>query len=1321
MEKPPTQPETIDLIDSDDESVASTIQTDHGSDEEWLVSAVIAAWKLDGKLLYLIEWEGYDLYEATWEPKENLNDKLIIEWRQTKTREDFDLYQRIRDWKNAWKTKYDEKFTRHQERNRLRKHRGQEPTSFQHMEEWLAWVNKFPDGEEPSKSAASKSSGSAPDHHTDGGTGQQLQSFEKRKLSIASPSEDPSPNSSRRNSTASTHKQTLAQSSITESSTSHQQAPRRQSSSGSKGNGPLHQKPAATNSLLTSKFGRPKPLKRPDSETNKEQLTARKTQTASVFTGNVFSGGKTRKKRATLAEVAKDASKQPKLMKHRYARIIEKAGRDREGAAPTKMPSDLISLNPAERQMDSITVASPEAIEADENGSLNDSASHTQHDGHPPEVTEKPPKPPKPKLKKSISWGGVEETIIPNTEEPTSPGTSEPMVIDNWEDSIFIREDSLVSKVKKDDGSPVPTFQDSATESTPQTKTTSRRVRWAEDTPTTNIDTRPPTQTITKNVQFGPGTREVMLVDFERYSPQTEQAWPELLESEPMLVFTHTCMVHDFRDHENTLATEKFGNGSITSKGDPTSLTAAASWLHLRSLGVLFYHPELCVFMHASDQIQPTTISETPSLQYYLFRPAPHFTSQSLAPAAPPEGLANRDVMPQMTSTVFKRILGFQYQDLLPENAPLTPSKHHFFLAFPPNAGPEGQFVGKWLRTCNPECKILTSFFPGHWRSFLKLEQGVVILHEEVTWSIRLFPNVRSLLHSASNFQFRLFSKSLQSLSMYSPLDQPSSIGDVVLQSICGQRKALLVTPSFIVSQPQQVWNFFKWFYKGWHHSRDAIRLVVCAGFDTWLLGVAAEKENKWSSNYKNTQKKEEAYKEIEALYKTWGMARALIESSTEEQPAFIFAPQSIDGNDEQSLVNWFGWWTIMNMDQFRKFSVVGSSRKEPKRLSRRFTRPEFSSTTCANPDDVYGILDRADLSQNQLQEQSSTGQATQQLPKKLQLIHSDDAGSFRKFLKELDDRIQEGEWTPQKLFHFPVSYWNSDMAYDFGDYHNGFAVYNRCLQYLGEKVHTRGYYNTGIAFCYTIEETWKPGENSENLDKNRRPWIAIYRPVEPFKRPWQAAELLIWDPIRSGKLSEDAKVYEGDLIEAQRQMIQAARRELDEKLPLERVWVGGLDGRPDGLTDPVDITLHQVQRFMENLKATVPAPWHSMPLRGWRVVEPGTAPVGSRLPSPEPMDIDVASDISDTASTDEELRTVFHPPRGKQLKRPTLCKNRLFQHCTNEKIRGQDRRAMEYRFRPTMEWYGHQVAEGRGFEHIRVTTWEAVFEKYKIDDPKKD
>ena len=37
------------------------------------------------------------------------------------------------------------------------------------------------------------------------------------------------------------------------------------------------------------------------------------------------------------------------------------------------------------------------------------------------------------------------------------------------------------------------------------------------------------------------------------------------------------------------------------------------------------------------------------------------------------------------------------------------------------------------------------------------------------------------------------------------------------------------------------------------------------------------------------------------------------------------FADEAIDWNDEQSLVNWFGWWSSVHVDQYRLFHVVGT------------------------------------------------------------------------------------------------------------------------------------------------------------------------------------------------------------------------------------------------------------------------------------------------------------------------------------------------------------------------------------------------------------
>ncbi|KAF5667573.1 hypothetical protein FHETE_5631 [Fusarium heterosporum] len=1277
------------MDDSDDESIASTIQTEHGSEEEWIVSDIRAAWEVDGSLRYLIRWEGFDLCEATWEPKENLNDHLIGEWEKTKAQGDFDLFQRIREWKKAWKDKYNEKRERHRRRNRLRKKRGLKPTSFAYMEEHLAWVSRFPDGEELGSPAVSSPLPSVHDHDADIGVGQQSQLLPaKRNLVVASLSEDSSPKPTAQNNTTNIRKNTLSQASLNVTSNSHKQAPQKNLSSVFK---PI---PAPASSLLSSKLS--KPIKRSDQR--KSQSIARKSQPAQAFTGNVFASGKERKKRVTLAENAKDPNKAPRLLKPRPARIIEKASRDRECAAPTRVPSDLISLNPAERHTGNPSIQSPGVIIIGTHA-WNDGDIHSRRDESPPKDNTTS----KAKVKKSISWGNVQEKIISSTEEPTTF---------ERETSLFLRRDSVVPT---DTVSHVKNEEHIGKESTPSiANVPSQRVAWTETTPAPTIqrDKNPLSKTIATDIQFGPGTRETISVAFERNQPpsQPEQPWPNLFENEPILIFTHTCIAQDFWYQEKALTIDKLGHGSVVSSGNPTSLSLVANWLGCRSLGVLLYRSDLCVFLHIPPEVG--------TLQYSLFRPATHFTTRSLAPVILPEDLESGDVLPQMTSTLFNRMLGFQYEQILPENAPMNLSKHSFFLAFPASAGQEAQFIGTWLRSCNPECKIFSTFFPGQWRSFVKLDQGVVIVHEEAIWSIRMFPNVWGLLNTASNFSFRLFSKCLQPEPLYPSLGQPCRIGDVSLLPICGSRKALLVTPSFVVSQPQQCWNFFKWFYKAWHDNHDSIRLVVCASFDSWILDVAAENEDDWalhkSANKVRDDEKEVAKQEHDALYKSWEAIRALMDYPDEEQSALIFAPECIDDNDEQSIVNWFGWWSIMNLDTYRKFSVVGSSETRPERLTRRVKAPSFTTSTLVSLDEAPSLGNSADRSLTTLQKNAIAGPLTSQPRKKFGLISGDDVVSFTNLFHRLENGNHRSAYVPpQSLFSEPVAYWSVDMARDFSDYPNGFATYSSCLEFFLQAVYGPGYHNTGIAFCYTPERTWSPGQSSENIKKGREPWLVAYRAVYPHLKPWRAAELIIWDPAWKAKLRENGDVYEGDLSEAQRRMIQAVREELDKKLKLERVWLSGPVGS-EGLNEPVDLAINQLQCFMRNVKTSIPCNTGQMMAQGWETVKLGDASSGLQSPSyPEPMDIDIPADISDVA--DDALKTVFHAPRGKQTDRPSKCRNRFFQYCSMVKARGDRGKLMEYRFRPTMDWYREQVEEGRGFEHIRVNTWEAIFEKHKI------
>ncbi|KAF5628310.1 uncharacterized protein FTJAE_8847 [Fusarium tjaetaba] len=1277
------------MDDSDSESIVSTIVSEHDSDEEWNVNEILAEWPIDGLPRYLIEWENFDLCEATWEPVENLSNALLEGWERTKSRDDFDMFKNIRDWKNAVKSKYAAKLDRHQERNRRRRLRGEEETSFIEMEDHLKWADRFPDGEEASGSIVSSPS-VATDIDMDVEVGQLSQhSFDKTQRASVSLSEESSPKSSRQNSIASVHHPSRPPLNSAATTTTASQKPplRRQPGKVLADNKRPPQKPVASSNLLSSKFGVRGPIKRTDSHLRKGQPTkARKTRPAQAFTGNVFSGGTVRKQRTTLAEAAKDSTKQSKLLKPRYVNLIQKAGRDRESAAPARLPTDLISLNPAERSVNGLT-ALPLRPEIP-----NETVKPLRQNQN---STETMPEAPRLKPKKSISWGTVEEAMIPARGER--------------EESLFLREDSLIratTPIKiEDDSREAEQNTGPQFGSTFQTKASDNQECWAGRAPLMNDESSSSNKSITTEVQFGPGSRETFSVIFERDEDQNGQPWSSIFEQHPILIFTHSCMTQDFWSQEAFLAAAKLGTGSVISSGDPDSLATVANWLCVRSVGVLLYQQELCIFLYAS-------FDKSVLLQYHLFRPSSHLTTRSLAPIVLPEGVGGGDVLPQMIPTVFNRLLGFQYEQLLPEKTLMDYGNHNFFLVFPTNAVEEAYFLSAWLRSCNPQCRLLSSLTTGHWASFRKLGQGVVIVHEEAIWATRLFPSVWTVLHNVHNFNFRLFSISLQPSPFYPSLGQPSRIGDVTLQTICGQKKAVLVTPSFVISQPQQAWAFFKWAYKYWQQHRGTFTLIVCADFENWVHEVAVMVKEDWETHRESTRVREEdkatAEKEIDALFKCSQHVREVAGPSDDDQSVVVFAPDSIDGNDEQSLVNWFGWWSILNLDQYRHFTVVGSSSNTAiQRLTHQIRIPQYTPSTSGNPDEVWGKVNPA-ASSLVAQNQPASERAPQ---RRLQLIPSDDGVSFQHFLRQLESDIRDRSWGPQTVFNRPVSYWNMDMAHEFPE----FGTYDRCLHYFNAKIHAHTFINTGVAFCYTTDGSWKYGDNRETTNKNRRPWIAVYRPVELFRKPWREMELIIWDPVM--KMPDNAHVYDGQLIEAQREMIRLAEESYN-KLPLVKVWIKGSNVIPQGLTDPVDITIHQLQHLMKNLKVSIPAGHPAMRSQGWREVRSGNPPIRSRSPSPQAMDVDEPTGTDDAA--DEDPKIVFHAPRGKNMDRPTKCKNRLFMHCENKRSEGYRGRTMDFVFRPTLDWYDEQVQEGRGFEHIRVMPWPAFFSKHLIEVPER-
>ncbi|UPK93990.1 hypothetical protein LCI18_004925 [Fusarium solani-melongenae] len=1299
-------PGNAGVDDIETASITSTVETEIDSEEEWTVSSVLAEHEDGGKLYYLIRWEGYELFDASWEPEENLSASLLTHWQETKQQNDHERKsnRNIGAWRKASIERFRSKLARHEERNRKRRERGLEPTVYPTtFEEHIEALNLWPIGEDPDDSSTPSSPEQKVDIKTDDQPppsppelGQTVTSAQPDKDDA-----DDSPRRGRRKRTAPAREKSPEQVEPVSPPATKKDTPRRASGDGLRRPDGLRRKVARPSSGLTSKFGRPNPPRRTSSETNGKEVVVRKAQASDAFTGNVFSGGKVRKQRTTLADAVEDPTRQPKMLKHRFTRILEKRSRDKDGVVAPPKPAVLFSLNPREKHpVDDSNLDVAEAEEANSVARNDDSA---QREGDSPASDREPTKPKK--KKKSISWGQVEETTITPVEDL--------MDIEEEDQSLFLPHPPSTSRVTKIEEPEI-----SLPPSPPP-----RRVRWTEESSVTSNNPHQALYTITKDVQFGPGTSALISVKFKGPQPKPGQTWSSVLENEPKLAFTHSCMLEDFRDCIASISTVEPVSGVVSANDDPSSLTSICSWLRVRSMALLFQHPDLCILLHAPEDSQTIPSNHTaPELKYLLFRSTPQWLT-SLAPISiPGEITSSNDVLPRIGATVMHRLFDFHYERLLPENALNKPTKHHFFLAFPPQAELEAMFLGRWLRSCNPDCRIFTSVFPGHWLTFLKMEHGVVIIPEEAIWSVRLFPNLHFLLHSSpTNFQFWLFSKSTHPSAMFPSGDNATEIGDISLQSICPNRKAIMVTPSFMVSQPQQVWNFFKWFWKAWNRDNDAVRLVVCDGFDSWIRDLASEKAAKLNKLSRNLKQIPVNSKEgVDALNKTWSMVLALIDGGGDEHLPFIFAPKCVDGNDEQSLVNWFGWWSIMNMDRFRKFSVLGSSEPDGQRMSRYITRRKYLASTFANPDDVYSLLDRKDS----VTATAPTQPAADQSRTKLQLVPSDDAHSFKMFLSKLDDKTKESGWNPHIVFRFPVSYWDSAMAFDFADYHNAFDPYGKCMRFIRDHIleSAHRYHNTAMALFYTMDGTWDPKRDPRAIGKTRRPWIMVYRPVEPHRKPWKSAELLIWDPARKGNLadSDHPDIYEGDLIQAQRELINAVQTDLTPVLPLEKVWIAGLNSKPPGLTEPIDIVLDQFKSFVDNLKVYIPAPHHTMPQRGWRLIKAGDAPVGTRTRSPDPMDIDEREE-SVEEDPEDGLLTVFHPPRGKPMNnRPTNCKNRLYQHTIREGERNTKQERIEFKFCPTMEWYHQQVEEGRGFEQLQVTPWESVFNKYKIDDPKK-
>lgn len=1367
-------------------SLTSTVDEEYNSDTEFAVEGIRAEKIIDGAHMYLVEWSNFPLDQCTYEPEENLQDELKAEWEEKKRQQDPSVAEEfVEKHLDAKKQKLAESRQRHRQRNARRKQLGLPITRFQFKgtyysdsEDDYDWAIRPEDSESEDINDkqygsnawkdSSESDEADEDDQIDYKAAEafvplkpQTKSKQPRSNRIFSfnPTTSASKKATKTDNTVKESTQASTKGPTTEiqtskpssrprelpssrahelpSSTGYQGSARKSSSSTTldkqlqSANISLPSRPSSAGSakkhaMNTSLPSRPTTAG--PAKTNAKQLTARRTEQQGV---NIFAGGKKRKKR-TVSTAPGNPRFYPTASIRRKSELRSR-GREDEDPDIQKLShifkpgGSTVEAQPSE----------PPAETAPDGPASNDGVGTVAQDEM------------------------AQRSIIPRQTKRPVRTSSEPK-------SALSKRGSLVSDSERPEKRAKSVrFTDVNDEPTIPRELRSIRFSGADESfvrEPMDIDeaSELPQQNVSKSITLANSPNKNLSVVFsgvpggpdDDNSPQ----WLKAFLDADCLSFYHAVLAETLMFQFTSLgpqALEHLCSGIITSTEDNTTLETIAEHLRIGRRGLfvaqnhfnLLMYPTKCDGFRLEDFGADFASSENSALKYFIFTSTCPLSRLIGPTESRSNSLGIRMDVGQEISMLFSKILGVRLSPLSHGSQYGKPK--HFFFAFPEGALVWCRSFCCWLHQRSPKCSIYTSCNQGSWSAFAekaKQESGVIIMHEAIVPFARRFLGLWELLQTDRCMVWR-FS---ESLDLQNPPFLQNSFGGSVIPPLLSRMfplgMAILVTPSFMLSQPQETFKLFKWFFaekaKVSHN-----KIVTAYNIRDYLHGLAADKSHqsklskatRWaqmSSMDVALERNSRALTDddVVASQRTWLEVDRWLSQQLEpnlpfsEENHVIYADPSIDPNDEQSLVNWFGWWTSVRSDTYRKFYIIGSdsssqgatrSGYEPlSRMSRDLKIPKYGSTVVNDPDASLRVLSKTRPESLERRTSALADERGRSGWAQSQQYFSNGEGEIKGFLAHCD---RTGGHT--RIYRFPVAYVDMRMADHFGD--PSMMACNTYKQWWDFSYpwlkDPHGRFNTYIGFFYTIQEDWIPSNFPKGLKPRRHAWIVIYRPVEPHNKNYRHGknELIIWD-VRAGDiLEENYNIGLADLTWMQRELIRYVQLHAHEKAPgsvLEKVWLGGFQAHQGGCstTLPLDRTAEFLEILVHTFKDTIPSPAKAMPSKGFRPVSFTQTSQTANTTAAREAGMDGAS---------EETRTIFHPPRGSAnplSTGPSNCTNDLFEASRLAKSRNPNAREMTYKYRPTLEWYKQQVKEGRQFEHIRVGEWEEMFQVLGINSPGK-
>ncbi|KAG6086501.1 hypothetical protein E4U33_004554 [Claviceps sp. LM78 group G4] len=1311
--------------DSDNVSLSSTSEESR-SQVEWTVTKILAEAKVAGVQKYLIEWSDFRLCDATWEPAENLSQELLAEWdalvKETgrTTVPGFS----IGDWRKAVNADIRAQYAKHEARNRKRTLLGLRHKFLScSLQEWLDSVegpDENDDLEPRIKTDETVLDTTPPREKANSGTGS----------AATGPSED----------------------TIVIPQKKEQQAPRPANKfKGNKGSlffpsrrnrhpptGPSSSK--ATDSKSTTAVSNISETRRlsnslvagPPKDQSKTSLSSTSANNKAASAGssklmlNVFVGGKEQKRRRNVSDAPCEpsASGPNRFFNYRKRWMVEKARRDGEGIRPpAKSPASLplIPLSASklldaggpvsDEKGDKKNVGQSASKLLDAGGPVPDEKRDKQKVGQSDLSLEAEPSGPK---KKKVRWADDLE------QEQQRPA-------DDWE-SLFISDgEEVPGELQTGTSFPIREHKVAPFASPPP--------------PDTFV---PPSPSISESTykicHFGPRPESFARLGFSGWKTDDKSLWACHLHNQPRLNFSHMCTMRDFGSQMKVARIEDIivcrGNIEADAESKPF-IDLLATRLQVGQLAFVCFLNDamsISIAIHVPDVLQAG--GGPLPLQYFIYLPDPPISDLMLAPL-PPVVYQERGV-----SGAHNFFLGGTFEKLF-KNGTTEASSQNFFLVFPQCAYQEAVMLSQWLRVSNSSCTIKSSLIPGQWAEFASLDRGNVILHEDAIWVIRSMPRLGSILQNSIYF----YEYSCSSLR---PKDQdslPAAPADYRLRQILRSGSVVLITPSFLVSQPEQFYSFLKFFWKNYTHHSTIFRvgkLAVASDMIGWLAQLAIEKAESWSRAGKPDCQGTERAKASEALHKCYNLLQNLMRGVEDDNvdPPFVFAPDVIDGNDEQSLVNWFGSWTVcQNQQEFRKFYVLGSSAQSETRLSRNLQPVQFTSPV---EDTAESLVETIAENDDSSRIYSNEGPKSHIQPKD---TVSFELAEIRNALYDIERKYQSPPFTPLFLYAHPVvmkgpdiTSQQTDIILDPDDLDRWFSFFaRRFFDYVTNDTlkWPPSFRNTYVGYFYTggHDQPW-------NLDTYPQPmtwspWIAIYRPSQIHLKPWKTMDLLIWDPSLGSRIPDPGSAYEEDLLGAQQDLLhflEKKTRDREDALPLAQVWVGPvgeLKNYPRG-RDDIDRALRWVDELCESFRTRLPIKSNALTMRGWKPLQSGyRPPKESPRPSPRPSPQQSprpsprqsprpASSVATRAQQSLPFRVILQPPGTAAIDSDSQegpCRN-FFRDAI---LGHQGPGPIPFTFQPTLKWYTPQFDMGFGYQHINVFTWQQIFERHRIIDPEKE